>query len=366
MGELARVAAMLGGIYIVFYVVLAALRTTVLPRSDVVLLTRWVFRAVHFIFRIRIKGAKDYVELDRRMAPYAPISLVMLPWTWVTGVAIGFTAIDWGLHVDPLRHAFTLSAVSLTTLGSVSAPDLPTIVVSVVEATLGLGLVALLISYLPSIYSAFQRRELQVARLATRAGDPPSAIVMIKRHHALDRLDALDDMWDDYETWFSDIEETHSSQPSLVFFRSISHQRSWITAAGVVLDSAALRASTLDLPREPRAELCIRAGYLSLRRIADYFSIPHDAAPNPTDAISIDRSEFDAAYDALVAEGVPVRPDRDQCWLDFAGWRVNYDQVLITLAGLTNAPYAEWSSDRSIPYLAPLLNRDWRHRRGYS
>ena len=363
MGEVGRVAALLGGAVLVGYVLLAAVRTTVVPRSDVVLLSRWVFRATRVLFMLRVRRAKDYVEVDRRMAPYAPVSLIVLPGTWVAGVLVGFTAIDWGLHVDPLRHAFMLSASSLTTLGSVGARDLPTTVTSVVEATLGLGLIALLISYLPSIYSAFQRRELQVTRLATRAGDPPSALVMIKRHHALDRLDALDDLWDDYETWFADIEETHTTQPSLVFFRSIAHNRSWLTAAGCVLDAAALRASTLDMHREPRAELCMRAGYLSLRHVADYFAIPHNSDPSPTDPISIDRSEFDAAYDELVAAGVPVKADRDQCWRDFAGWRVNYDLVLITLAGLALAPYAQWSSDRSVPFIAPLLDGTWVRRR---
>ena len=357
MGEVGRVVAIVAGTYLVAYVLLAAVRTTVVPRSEVVILTRWVFRATRVLFKLRVSRAKDYIEVDRRMALYAPISLIVLPGTWVALVIAGFTAIDWGLHVGSPRAAFTLSAESLTTLGSVAGPDLPTTVMSVIEATLGLGLIALLISYLPSIYSAFQRRELGVSRIVTRAGEPPSALVMIKRHHALDRLNALDDMWDDFETWFSDIEETHSSQPSLVFFRSITHDRSWITAAGVVLDTAALRASTLDLPREPRAELCLRAGYLSLRRIAAYFSIPYDDAPLPTDPISIDRSEFDGAYDELVAAGVPVKEDRDQCWRDYAGWRVNYDRVLITLAGLALAPYAEWSSDRSVTYLAPLVQR---------
>jgi hypothetical protein len=133
---------------------------------------------------------------------------------------------------------------------------------------------------------------LLVARLATRASDPPSPVQMILRHHRLDRLDALDEIWDEWEVWFTDIEETHTSQPSLVFFRSISHERSWITSAGVVLDAAALRASTLDLPRNPRAELCLRAGYLALRRIAAYFDTPFDPDPSPGDPISISREEF--------------------------------------------------------------------------
>ena len=75
----------------------------------------------------------------------------------------------------------------------------------------------------------------------------------------------------------------------------------------------------------------------------------HDqVAALSTDPISIDRTEFDAAYDRLAAAGLPLKPDRDQCWRDFAGWRVNYDTVLLDLARLTMAPYAPWSSDRSM------------------
>jgi hypothetical protein len=196
-----------------------------------------------------------------------------------------------------------------------------------------------------------------VARLITRAGEPPSAITMIIRHQRLERLDALDETWDDFETWFADIEETHTSQPSIVFFRSISHERSWITAAGVVLDCAALRASTLDLHRDPRAEICLRAGYLSLRRIAGYFGIPFDPNPLPDAPISIREEEFLEAYEQLALAGVPLRDDPHQCWIDYAGWRVNYDTVLLGLCGLVEAPPAPWSSDRAVRPRSPRLRR---------
>jgi hypothetical protein len=347
MAELGRWVAVIGGIVVVVWVLLSAVRTVILPRGEVVVLTRWTFLSVRKLFEIPLRSAKTYEARDRAMAMYAPIGLITLPAVWVALCIAGFTAIFWGLHVDPLTEAFELAGSSMLTLGTHPARDLPTHIVSFVAATLGLGLVALLISYLPSIYAAFQRREIAVTRLASRAGDPPSAIAMIKRHHQLARLDALDDIWPDWEVWFADVEETHSSQPSLVFFRSISHERSWVTSAGVLLDTAALRASTLNLPMDAQAQITIRAGYLALRRIADYFGIEYDPDPDPGDPISIDRSEFDEAYQALADFGVPVRPDRDRCWRDFRGWRVNYDQVLLALAALTLAPYAMWSSDRS-------------------
>ena len=115
----------------------------------------------------------------------------------------------------------------------------------------------------------------------------------------------------------------------------------------MVLDSGALLASTVDLPRSPSAELCMRSGYIALRNIANFFGIEHDPNPQSDDPISITRAEYDEVHDRLAAVGVPLKPDREQAWRDFAGWRVNYDTVLIRLAAVVLAAYAPWVSDRS-------------------
>ena len=96
--------------------------------------------------------------------------------------------------------------------------------------------------------------------------------------------------------------------------------------------------------------------------LAEFFNIPVDHDPQPGDPISITREEFDAAADRLQASGVPVRPDRDQCWRDFAGWRVNYDRALVQLAKPRWRPLAPWSSDRYddvhfVPSALPWLRR---------
>jgi hypothetical protein len=92
-----------------------------------------------------------------------------------------------------------------------------------------------------------------------------------------------------------------------------------------------------------------------LRELADLYGIPYDPDPAPEALISISRDEFDDAYRHLGAAGVPIRPDRERAWRDFAGWRVNYDSVLLALAGLTMAPYAPWSSDRSLRVRRPPI-----------
>ena len=103
----------------------------------------------------------------------------------------------------------------------------------------------------------------------------------------------------------------------------------------------------MDVPFNPQAAFCIRAGFLALRQIADFFGLPHESNPVPDMPISISRYEFDKVCDRLAAQGVPLKANREQAWRDFAGWRVNYDDVLLALAALTIAPYAPWISDRS-------------------
>jgi hypothetical protein len=182
--------------------------------------------------------------------------------------------------------------------------------------------------------------------LEVRAGAPPSAVEMIARYQRLHGLRGLSAMWPQWEVWFTEIEESHTSLAALVFFRSPKPERSWVTAAGAVLDAAALMNAAVDMPHDLQADLTLRAGYLALRSIADFFRIPYDANPRPADPISIRREEFDTALAALAEQGVPLKSDRDQAWRDFAGWRVNYDTVLLSLAYITMAPYAPWSSDR--------------------
>ena len=160
-------------------------------------------------------------------------------------------------------------------------------------------------------------------------------------------LENLSDYWKIWESWFADIEESHTTLPALVFFRSPRGENSWVTAAGAVLDAAAITLSAVEIPYEVSAALCIRAGFLAFHRIADYFDIPHPHDPHYPDVpICVERAEFDAVLDQLATAGLPLKADRELAWKNFAGWRVNYDRSLILLCGLIMAPTAPWSGDR--------------------
>ena len=344
-----RIVVFLLGAALAARTLFSAIQTFVLPRAANDLITGLVFRILRRLFDIRLKKARSFEQRDRIMALYAPVGLLLLPPVFLILLFISFSLMYWAVgQVGTVGQALKVSGSSLLTLGYQAPADLVDGLLMFTEAALGLILVAVLIAYLPTIYGAFQRREQAVTMLEVRAGSPPSAIELLLRYQRIHGLEQLNRLWVEWERWFADLEESHTTLAMLVYFRSPQPEHSWITAAGAVLDAAALLRSTVDLPPDAQADLCIRAGYLALRRIADFFHVPYNARPIADDPISINRVEFDAAYDELAQKGVPVKLDRDQAWRDFAGWRVNYDTVLLALAAITMAPYAPWSSDRSI------------------
>lgn len=334
------------GLLLVFVTIASALQTFVLPRGSADFITNAVFRLVRGCFDLLLKRTKNFTTRDRFMALYAPVSVLVLLPVWLILVSIGYAAMFWATGIETFREAFTVSGSSLLTLGFAKGDTVLHTVLAFSEATIGLILVALLIAYLPTMYNAFSAREIAVNLLAVRAGSPPLAPEMLLRYHRIGQLEEINETWEKWERWFAELEESHTSLSPLVFFRSPNPEQSWVTASGAVLDAAALYLSSLELPPSPEAMLCIRAGYLSLRRIADLFRIPFEKAPlYPDSPISITYAEFEMALKSFADQGIPIKENIGQAWQDFAGWRVNYDSVLIDLCELTMAPMATWSGD---------------------
>ena len=355
MSSFLHLTAFLFGLLLVIFTLLSAVKTFVLPRGTTDRITRAVFLTSRFLFELRMRSLKTYLERDRLMAYYAPVSLLALLPCWLALILAGFGLMFWGNGAPNWQAALRQSGSSLFTLGNNEAQGVLGLALEYSEAAIGLILVALLIAYLPTMYAAFSRREAAVSLLEVRAGSPPSALEMILRFHRIHGLTALHDLWLAWEVWFADVEESHTSLAALSFFRSPKPGHGWVVSAGAVLDAAALANAALDIPHDPQADLCIRGGYLCLRHICDLFRIPYAPHPKPDDPISVQREEFDALRRAMQAEGIPLKPDLEQAWRDYAGWRVNYDAVLIALCSLTMAPPALWSSDRAGPYRGPKL-----------
>lgn len=351
-----RVVAFVAGAVLVLGTFLSAVKTVVVPRATSLRITRGVFMATRALFDRIAHDNRSFADRDRLLAVYSPLSFVLLPLTWVTLTIIGFTGIQWGLTGGLIRDSFLVSGSSMLTLGVLFRRTLPAATFSYAEAAIGLILVALLISYLPTIYASFSRREMLVGMLESRAGLPPSPYEMLVRFNRIGALGTIDeDLFLRWEEWFVEVEESHTSFAGIVFFRSPHPERSWITAAGCVLDTAAIYLSVVDSPWSPRAALCLRSGFLCLRRIAVYFGLPVDIDPAPDDPISVTRREFDLMLFELDAAGIPLKPNRDQAWTDFQGWRVNYDKALVGIAHMVIAPDGRWSTDRPGVRMIPRM-----------
>ena len=345
------VLSFLIGFVIVVYVMQAAIRMVILPRATRVRLSGAVFAVVAMTFRWGAGRRKGYESQDGILAMIAPVGLLAVPVSWLVLLLVGFSFMFWATDTTiGADGAFNLAGSSLTTLGFAPAIGVGQQALAFTAALLGLLVLTLFITYLPSIYSAFQDRESKVALLEVRAGSPPTAPEMLTRYHNIGWDGELATDWTSWESWFAELEETHTTHLALPWFRSTDPHRSWVTGAGTILDAAALWLSSCSGqsgPDRAAAGLMIRAGYMSLRRIAAMYDIPYDPDPQPAGPIAIERTEFDEAYDALASAGIAMNEDRDQAWSDFVGWRVNYEAALLGIAEMLRAPYAPWTSDRS-------------------
>ncbi len=349
MHQALEVLGLVAGAAAVTVTIMSAIRAVVLPRATQNLIPRVTTSAVRALFRLRATRSSSYHDRDRVMAMLAPVALLSMLVSWLAILFLSYALMFFAITGRSAEGSLKLSGSSIVTLGTESDPRFWPSVLSYSEAALGLLVVALFITYFPSIYSAFTRRETGVTLLQVRAGDPPQATTMLIRYHRIEeRRYQLSEVWRQWEAWFADIEESHSTFPILAFFRSPQPERSWITAAGALLDAAAFWvACVAEHPVDPDAQLCIRAGFLALRHIANGFGLPHDPDPSPGGPITISRQEWNAAMAEMEAAGVPLVADRDRAWADWRGWRVNYDTVLLRLARLVEAPPTPWVSDRS-------------------
>jgi len=318
-------------------------------------------------------GANPKRVIPRRMAGlYAPAALVSLPFAWSMLICFGFALVFWGLDVGTFYDAWVTSGSSLFTLGFAKPEDHGLIWLTFVEATIGLGIVALLISYLPTLYTAYSAREQGVGTLAPLTGSPPSATQLVWRLHAAGALTGRN-IWGPASTWFVAVEQTHTAFPALSGFPPQREDRSWVATAGTVLDAAALLVSVAELDDDRPVIhtgggeittqlggliLVIAHGTSAVAGIAQAAGIDVEDPPTLLELlldsddevgdISVSREEYEEAIGTLAAAGAVADVDLDRGWRRFARVRSSYDRAIRGLAGLTHAPPAPWTTDRAL------------------
>ena len=223
-------------------------------------------------------------------------------------------------------------------------------------AGVGLILLAIVIAYLPTLYTAFSHREAIVAKLAVRAGSPTTGAGLLVQTWELNHFDEFRVAWDSWEDWFLEIGETHTTFPQLIFFRSSRPTEHWVLAAEAVLDASALLQTACDIDDTSRAQLCQRAGGRALGAVAEFLGIARTEPADEPES-TLPRELFDAAFDDLARRGVPMAADRDGAWRAFVKNRCAYEPLIATLGAMTDAPRSDWSSwsDETPRHSPPLL-----------
>jgi len=325
------------GFLVVGSVLLSAIRTVVLPHAGAVRLTRAVFalsrRLGSAYGRIDPSAHRHHSAMQFSVA----LALLALPVLWLSLALGGYTLMFQSLGTDSWRDSYDLAGSSLFTLGFAKPDDLIRLTLAFSASGLAISILALLlVTYLPTIYQAYTARESFLTAFEAMAGDPPHVTEMVIRAHQLVSLDQLRTVWIGWREWFAELRESHTSLPAVAFLGSSRADRNWVATVGTLLDCASMSLGVLDHDDDSFADaaLCVRAGSLALRDIAEYFGIEVDPDPSPRDPISITKERFDVAYDELVAAGVPVH-EREAAWVAWSGWRVNYDAALVGLASLT-------------------------------
>jgi hypothetical protein len=352
-----RIAAGVFGACLALVVLDAAVRTFLLPRVASVRLSQGIARTVGLLFRLFAPRRADYARRDRRLSMYPPVLLLSYQATWLAIMLGAFAFLFVAAGVPTLAAGLALSGSSLFTLGTAAARGPGELALSYGEAAIGLTLLALLIAFIPTLYAAFQRREVSVSRLSVRAGVPATPWGILEIAQSVAAYELLDDLWREWEHWFIDVRETHSTLTILNYYRTPIRGQTWIGSATAVLDAASLFNAVVDKPASPTAGLCIRSGWLALRGLADYFHVAYPANPDSSVEISITREEFETVLGHLAASGVPLLSDHDAAWLDFVGWRANYDAIIERFQVLFTSPRTDWSLAGVQPLFAPSNRR---------
>jgi len=329
------------GLALICLALASAFRTVVLPRAAFDPLSRGIFLGLRSILLWISRRSSRVFETETVLAVHAPLGLLLLALAWALGIMSGFTLLFHATADMSLERAFVLAGSSFTTLGFERAASFSHEVLSIAAAILGLGIVALLIGYLPTIYGLFSHREVIVADVAIKSGGVahgPALVARLMRDGDPARLDAL---WLDWEHWLIALGETHTAEPSLNFFRSPRASRSWLTSATAVLDASILRNVVVDAPYSARADMVYQAGTEAIVSIAHFFFMrPGD----DSEALStVSRAEFDEAVRSMEGSGVPITRDREAAWTSFVTLRSAYERQLVGLERLVLPPASAWS-----------------------
>jgi hypothetical protein len=245
--------AIAAGATLALVVLWDSFETILMPRraSGPVRLTRFVLLGLWRAWRTAARPIRGRAARENFLSAYAILGLLILLVVWATGLIVAFGLMHWGIGSRlraaapgsaPLWTDLYMSASTFFTLGLGDVVPLGRLArgLTVLEAGMGFGFLALVVSYLPVLYSAFSRRESRITMLDEWTGSPPSAAVLLRRGaESGDARDVLR-LLHDWEIAAAELLESHLSYPILAFFRSQHDNQSWLASLTTMLDACAL------------------------------------------------------------------------------------------------------------------------------
>jgi len=284
-----QIVAIIAGIVVLLAVLLDAFETVVLPRRvrRQFRITNWFYRNTWRPWARLASHIQSQTRRETFLGYFGPLSMIALLGLWACGLIFGFALFQFGggEHLSssgvPINFRLLLyhSGETFFTLGYGDITPASTIarLLSVAEAGMGFAFLGVVIGYLPTIYSAFSRREIEISLLDARAGSPPSATELLTR--AVNSLDGgtLDRLFHDWERWAAEVLESHLSYPVLSFYRSQHSNQSWLGALTVVLDATALVIAGIDGINSEQARWTFKMARHAVVDLAQVVNAHYDA-----------------------------------------------------------------------------------------
>jgi hypothetical protein len=313
-----QILTLIAGIACLFLALLDAFQTVIMPRR-----ATGRFRITHIFYIVTWapwSWLSSRVNNERKretmLSFYGPLSLVLLIVIWAGALVFGFALIFYALgspFADPLgrtvglRSDIYVSGTTLFTLGLGDVVPRHYIIrdIVILEAGMGLGFVAMVISYFPVLYAAFSRREVSISLLDARAGSPPTAVELLRRHSFDGGNAALIVLLEEWERWSAELLESHISYPPLCYFRSQHSHQSWLGALTAILDTCALLIAGVQEQPARQAQLTFAMARHALVDLAQVFS--QDPVKDMPDRLS--ENQFRLVYDQMCQSGVRLCRD---------------------------------------------------------
>jgi hypothetical protein len=321
-------------------------RALVVPRPHTAGPVARAARMIRIFIHAGMGKIASFATRDHLLTTLEPVIMLLRLGIWLSAGLAGFALIIWSTGATSFGHSFIEAGSSIFTLGFATENHPAPEVVAFLAAAFGLLVVALQIAYLPALYDAFNRREVLVTLLESRAGTPAWGPELLARHYLVGSESNLAPFYGEWERWAADVAESHTTYPALLYMRSPHPGNSWLVGLIAVLDSASLYMAVAPVAAPAEARLCVRMGFTCLRDIARVVRIDFDPDPRPDLDIQLSFADFVEAVARLEQAGVPLERTAEQAWPHFKGWRINYESIAYALATIVFAPPGAWTGRR--------------------